>query len=227
MIQEHTIGRIIDITERGEAVIHATLPNINHAIDRLYDKVEIILPDGRWISPEQRRKCYALLGEIAEFVDGYRNAETLADAKSMMKWDFVLKRMEEQERRLFSLSNCDMSTAREFITYLVEFIIKNDIPTRVPLIDNCEDIAKYIYANAMARKCCVCGKPADIHHAEGSRIGMGNDREQVHHLGREFLPLCRAHHDECHHDEAGFIAKYHLQKIKLDEPLCKRLGLKK
>jgi hypothetical protein len=136
--------------------------------------------------------------------------------------------MEAQERRLFSLSNVDESTAREFINYLIDFIIKNDIPTAVPLLENCEDIAKYIYACAANRKCCVCGKPADIHHCEGSRIGMGNDRNEVHHLGREVLPLCRVHHDAVHqHGEAAFIEKYHLQPIKLDEALCKKLKLKK
>ena len=80
-----------------------------------------------------RRKCYALIGEIAEFVEGFRTAETIEDTKQVMKWDFILKRMESQERQLFSLSSCDMSTAREFITYLIDFIVKNDIPTRVPL----------------------------------------------------------------------------------------------
>ena len=140
MINEHAIGRIVDIKEGGEAIIHVTLPNLNHALDRLYDKVEIILPDGRRISPEQRRKCYALIGEIAEFIEGFRTSETIEDTKQVMKWDFILKRMESQERQLFSLSSCDMSTAREFITYLIEFIVKNDIPTKVPLIEQCEDI---------------------------------------------------------------------------------------
>jgi hypothetical protein len=227
MIQEHTIGRIIDIKENGEAVIHAALPNFKHALDRLYDKVEIILPDGRRITPAQRRKCYSLIADLAEYVDGFRNAETIEEQKQFLKMEFCLQRMESSERRLFSLSSVDETTASSFIDFIIDFFVKHDIPTSAPLLEQCEDVGRYIYACAMARKCCVCGKPADIHHAEGSRIGMGNVREQVHHLGREFLPLCRAHHDECHHDEAGFIAKYHLQKIKLDEPLCKRLGLKK
>lgn len=226
MINEHAIGRIVDIKEGGEAIIHVTLPNLNRALDRLYDKVEIILPDGRRISPEQRRKCYALIGEIAEYVDGVRNAETIEDTKSMMKWEFILHRMESQERQLFSLSNCDVTTARNFIDYLVWFCVKNDIPMRISPLEYCEDIAKYIIACLHNRKCVICGKPADIHHCDGDRIGMGNNRDEVHHLGRKVLPLCRAHHDEAHHDEKGFIDKYHLQTITLDKDLCKRLKLK-
>lgn len=228
MIQEHVIGLIVDLLKDGTAVIKAKIPNIEQALRRGFLKVEIILWDGRRISPEQRRKCYALLGEIAEYTDGIRTAETVDEQKCLLKMEFMLKRMEATERRMFSLADCDMSTAREFITYLIDFIIANDIPTRVPLIDNCDDIAAYMYACAMHRKCAVCGKAADIHHCEGSRIGAGVDREKVHQLGREVLPLCRVHHTELHAmPESEFMAKYHLQKVKLDEQLCKRLRFKK
>ena len=227
MVQEHVIGEIQDVREDGRVIIMAGLPDLDRALLRQYSKVEVILPDGRKISCTQRRKVYALLGEIAEYVDGIRNADTIEEQKRLLKMEFMLKRMESAERRMFSLSDCDMSTAREFITYLIDFIIANDIPTRVPLIDNCDDIAAYMYACTMHRKCAVCGKAADIHHCEGSRIGSGNDREKVHHLGREVLPLCRVHHTECHGGEAEFISKYHLEPVKLDEQLCRKLKLRK
>jgi hypothetical protein len=224
MVNERTIGHIVKIDESGAATITAVLPNLYHACDRKYDTVEIILPDGRRISPEQRRKIYALLGEIAEFVDGVRNAETVEDAKNVMKWEFVLKRMESQERKLFSLSDCDMTTAREFITYLIDFIVKNDIPTKVSLLEHCEDIGRYVLACMYSRKCCVCGKHADIHHID--RVGMGNDRNEIHNVGRRALPLCREHHTLIHNDERGFLEKYHLEPIILDKALCKKLKLR-
>lgn len=228
MIQESVVGKITDINETGVASIKAIVPDMNRAVLRKYSTVHIIFDDGRRISCTQRRKCYALLGEIAEYTDGIRTAETVDEQKRLLKMEFMLKRMEATERRMFSLADCDMSTAREFITYLIDFIIANDIPTRVPLIDNCDDIAAYMYACAMHRKCAVCGKAADIHHCEGSRIGAGVDREKVHQLGREVLPLCRVHHTELHAmPESEFMAKYHLQKVKLDEQLCKRLRFKK
>ena len=228
MVQEHVIGEIQDVREDGRVIIMAGLPDLDRALLRQYSKVEVILPDGRKISCTQRRKVYALLGEIAEYVDGIRNADTIEEQKRLLKMEFMLKRMESAERRMFSLSDCDMSTAREFITYLIDFIIANDIPTRVPLIDNCDDIAAYMYACTMHRKCAVCGKAADIHHCEGSRIGAGVDRTKVHQLGREVLPLCRVHHTELHAmPESEFIAKYHLEKVKLDEALCKRLKLRR
>lgn len=228
MIQESVVGKITDINETGVASIKAIVPDMNRAVLRKYSTVHIIFDDGRRISCTQRRKCYALLGEIAEYTDGIRTAETVDEQKRLLKMEFMLRRMEATERRMFSLSDCDMSTAREFITYLIDFIIANDIPTRVPLIDNCDDIAAYMYTCTMHRKCAVCGRPADIHHCEGSRIGAGVDRTKVHQLGREVLPLCRVHHTELHAmPESEFIKKYHLQSVKLDEALCKRLKLRR
>lgn len=228
MIQENVLGEIVGVDETGIATIKAAIPDLNRAIIRKYKTVQITFDDGRKISCTQRRKCYALLGEIAEYTDGIRTAETVDEQKRLLKMEFMLRRMEATERRMFSLSDCDMSTAREFITYLIDFIIANDIPTRARLIDNCDDIAAYMYACTMHRKCAVCGKAADIHHCEGSRIGAGADRTTVHQLGREVLPLCRVHHTELHAmPESEFMKKYHLQAVKLDEALCKRLKFKK
>lgn len=224
MIQEHTIGRIIDIKENGEAVIHAALPNLNHALDRLYDKVEIILPDGRRITPEQRRKCYAIIKEISDFVNGQHEAADIEETKEIMKWDFMLSRFESQERKLFSLSNVDVTTARNFIDYLIEFCVKNDVPMQISPLEYCEDVSRYLYACMVNKKCCVCGKPADLHHVDA--IGMGNDRTEVIHIGREALPLCRDHHVHLH--EKGnkvFMQQYHLQPVKIDKKIAKVYGL--
>lgn len=220
MVQEHAVGRIIDIDTAGTATIKAVLPNLNHALDRQYSDVEIILPDGRKISPQQRRKCYALLGEIAEYINGIRNTDTVEDTKQMMKFDFVLKMMESQERKMFSLANCDVSTAREFITYLIDFIIKNDIPSSISLLDNCEDISKYIYVCMVNRKCCICGKKADLHHVQS--VGSQGYRDKINHIGLDALPLCRDHHIESHKKgQQTFMEFYHLQPVKIDKKIAR------
>lgn len=227
MVNEHIIGSIVDIDEAGVMRIVASAPNLDRAIHRAYEKVEIILPDGRSISPEQRRKIYALIGEITEYVEGIRNSETIEETKESLKWDFILERMESQERRLFSLADCDMTTASAFIQYLIDFIIKNDIPTMISLRDQCEDIGKYVYSCLANKKCAVCGQNGEVHHCEGSRIGIGSDRQEVSHLGRRAICLCREHHSEAHQSEAKFMEKYHLEPIALDERLCKMHKLKR
>lgn len=222
MSQEVILGRITQFNEDGTVVIQATVPNIERAVLRQYKDVLVGFTDGRRISPKQRRAIYALLGEIADYV-----GDCVESQKEAMKLDFIVNHLQGIQRKMFSLSDVDMTTAREFQSYLLDFIVQNDIPLSFSPLENCQDIGRFIYSCTAYKRCCICGKPAHIHHCEGSRIGAGNDREKVHHLVREVLPLCGVHHDECHHDEAGFIEKYHLQKIKLDEALCKKLKLKK
>jgi hypothetical protein len=207
-------------------IIKSAVPDIERAILRKYNDVDVGFNDGRRISNIQRRKCFSIIGEIAEYVEGYRTAQTIEDTKEMLKMEFVFHRLQAMERKMFSLSDVSMSTASEFIDFLIQFCVKNDIPMKISPLEYCEDISKYIIACLYSRKCVVCGKPADIHHCDGDRVGMGNNRDEVHHLGRKVLPLCRIHHDEAHHDEKGFIDKYHLQPITLDKDLCKRLKLK-
>jgi hypothetical protein len=220
MINERTLGHIVDIDEGGTATIKAVLPNIFHACDRKYDSVEIILPDGRRISPEQRRHCYILISEIAEFVEGYRTAETIEDTKQMLKLEFMVRRMEDIERRMFSLSDTSMTVAREFITFLIDFIIRHDIPTKVSLLEHCEDVDRYVYSCLVNKRCCICGKPADLHHVDA--IGMGNDRDEVIHIGRDALPLCRDHHVHLHEmGNKDFMKNYHLEPIKIDAKIAK------
>lgn len=227
MIHDHAIGYIQEVNEKGEIVILARLPNLERAIDRQYNEVEVIFQDGRRITPRQRRAIFAIIGEIAEFVEGFKNAETIESTKEMLKMQFILERLESMERRLFSLSNVDETTASSFIDFLIQFVIKHDIPTSFPLIEQAENVGKYIYACLLNRKCCICGQAADLHHTTGSHVGIGNNRQEIHHLGRECLPLCREHHTICHNDEKAFISKYHLEPVKIDEKVCRVFRLKK
>lgn len=226
MVQEHVIGEIQDVREDGRVIITAGLPDLDRALLRQYKKVEIILPDGRRISAEQRRKVYALLGEIAEYVDGIRNADTIEEQKRLLKMEFMVKRMESAERRMFSLSDCDMSTAREFITYLIDFIVRNDIPTSVPLREQCEDVSRYIYSCLVNKKCCICGKPADLHHVQS--VGSQGYRDKINHIGLEALPLCREHHISLHSmGNKEFIEKWHLEPVRIDAKIAKLYKLNK
>ena len=220
MINECALGHIVDISDGGVATIKAALPNLYHAIDRKYNDVEIILPDGRRISPEQRRHCYILISEIAEFIEGYRTAETIEDTKQMLKLEFMVRRMEDIERRMFSLSDTSMTVAREFITFLIDFIIRHDIPTKVSLLEHCEDVSRYVYSCMVNKKCCICGKPADLHHVQS--VGSQGYRDKINHIGLEALPLCREHHAESHtNGQIEFMKQYHLEPIKIDVKIAK------
>ena len=207
-------GRIVD-AGAGYLMIRAPYDNTERLIRRQYDTVEIGLPDGRRISPEQRRKCYALFGEISEW-----SGTEPEEIKEVMKYDFRKKIVRSMERDLFSLSDCDMTTAREFLNYLIDFVLRNDVPTHVPLAELADDIDRYVYACLMRKKCAVCGAKADLHHID--QVQMGNNRNEIEHIGRRCLPLCRKHHDEIHSIGCDrFLQYYHLKPGVIDEKIVK------
>ncbi len=220
MVSERAWGKVVDVLPDGTAIIMAALPNLNHALSRQYVDVEIILPDGRRITPKQRKKIYALISDIAKNTCGYDDAQSVESLKDFLKKKFCNDCMESLERRPFSLSDVDETTARNFIDYLVGFIIQNGIPTRVPLAEQCEDVARYVYVCAINKKCCICGRAAELHHVDA--VGMGNDRTEIDHLGRKALPLCGDHHIQLHNmGNPGFMRKYHIEPVTIDEKLAK------
>lgn len=197
-------------------------------VDNLSDEVTVLWQDRRVISPEQRRKAWALIGEIAAAY-GYLGRGDKGDINATLKAEFLRARMDTLQAeaiRAFSLSDVDMTTARLYIDWLVEFAVVNDIPTHQPLYELAEDINTYVYACLMHKRCAVCGRRSDLHHVD--RVGMGGDRHDMCHIGMEALPLCREHHMEAHqHGDRALMDKYHLQPVKIDEKIARLYKLGK
>ena len=212
-------GRIHEIRPTGMMIIIAQAPEWNK-LQLCGNVVEIGLPDGRLITPEQRKRIYAMLRDISEWM-GELDPEVV---KNYMKIEFMVNDMNAIARRLFSLSDCDMTTAREFNDFLAHFIIANNIPTKEPLVEYCDDIEKFIYACLMGKVCAVCGKPAELHHVDA--IGAGRNRDTVYQIGMGVLPLCRIHHTECHRiGGESFLDKYHLRPVPLTRTIGKKYAL--
>lgn len=177
---------------------------------------EIALTDGRSISAAQRKKAYATIRDIAVY-----SGDVPEYIKEHLKWLFCMENGIEN----FSLSDCDMSTAREFISFILEFAILWGVPLSENALLRTDDIGRYLYFCIENRICAVCGKKADLHHAD--HVGMGRDRKTIIHAGMLAEALCREHHGECHTiGQQSFDRKYHIFGIELDEWLCGKLGLK-
>lgn len=212
-------GNVVAYDERtGEVTIKLTVDqalflreNPHTALVRLYDS--------RKITDEQRKMAYALISEIADWV-----GEEPEVVKKQMKLTFKVRKYREMLDEL-SLSDCEQSTASEFIRFLVEIVLEYGVPTHRPLTELCEDIEHAIYACLLQKKCIVCGRKAELHHVD--QIGMGNNRNEVEHIGRECLPLCRDHHDEYHRIGAtAFADKYHVvYTVCIDEKIAKAYRL--
>ena len=215
-------GMIVDYDPRTQKLkIEATYPEWPIMIRRGYTECEVRLIDSRRISEKQRNAVYALLKEISKYT-----GQGLSPTKEAMKRKYLDEDLCETGIENFSLSDAPVSLACGFQRYLVRFMLDYDIPCSFPLLDFVDDIDDYLYACLATKKCCVCGRHADLHHVD--HVGMGRDREEIIHEGMEALPLCRGHHTIAH--SAGkktFQKKYHIPHgIILDKHLCEIYGLK-
>lgn len=207
-------GKITGIAADGRITISAQIPDFDRFAKRGYESVLVELQDGRTISPEQRRKAHALIGEIAEW-----SGDTPEWMKRHMKIEFMADRLQSLEKKIFSLADCDVTTACEFISHLIDFVLRFDVPTKVPLFELCDDIERYVYACLMHKKCAICGAKADLHHWRA--LGMGADRTEVYQIDWPVISLCREHHGEAHAKGVSWMTdEMHLVPV----PLSKEIG---
>lgn len=213
-------GQIVDLAD-SEVLISASFPA--YLVEkRNIKEVEIIVTDGRHISAAQRRHIYATLRDISLYT-----GHDVEDLKSIFKADYIAATGEQW----FSLSNVDMTTASNFLQHLIEFCLTWGIPTQDSYLDRAPDIARYLYMCLATRTCALCGKKAEVHHSGEDRVGMGRNRAKISHLGLLAVALCPEHHrlgEKAIHNipESEFYDMYHIWPIRLDEYLCKQLGLK-
>ncbi|MEE8823711.1 MAG: putative HNHc nuclease [Lentilactobacillus sunkii] len=169
--------------------------------------VELQINDGRHISPDQRKKIFALLGDMGDYT-GYDDRET----EIQMKYLYYRKTGAEK----FSMANCSMSQANRFLAFLLDFCFKFDIPFKTKTWDMIPTNYHLAVMCLRYRKCVICGQPhSDIDHY--TPVGRGN-RALVDHRKLYFECLCRKHHTERHQLGAkSFIEKYHIRPVKLSE----------
>lgn len=210
------------IRDAGDGYIDIRVPYTTEYVRQQMDKAIVFLPDGRKHSIDQHGKVWALIGEIALWA-GYK-AHDSNQVNSMLKRDFLLQRFDRLSAaaiKEFSMSDVDVSTASLYIDWLVDFVLENNIPTKRPVTELCEDVQAAVYSAMMHKRCICCGKKADLHHVD--RVGMGNDRREICHIGMRALPLCREHHQEAHqHGDAALIDRYHLKPVEIDEKIAKK-----
>ena len=187
-------------------------------IQKQINRVEIRLNDGRTITAEQRKKAYATIRDISDY-----SGHAPEFLKEWFKYEYIIK----TGGKYFSLSDCSVTVARQYINVLIDFCLHYGVPVYEPMTDRTDDIDACLYMCLYYRKCAVCGRAADVHHVTGSKLGMGADRDKAHHVGREAIALCRTHHNEAHSREKEFFEENHIYGIKLDETLCERLNLRK
>ena len=207
--QMTTTARILSY-EDGELTLSPDDPISRELIQKQCGKVEIRLIDGREITPDQRRAIFATIHDISLW-SGH-DPQYLRDH---LTWDYLAK----SGANPFSLSDCTVTDAHDFLDYLIDFVLRWDIPMKESLLKRTDDIGRYMYHCIEHSKCAVCGQPGEVHHVD--TVGAnGGSRSRIIHIGLRAVCLCRIHHEEAHTNENRFFTQHHLEPIKLDKYLC-------
>jgi len=212
------------------------------ASDVLMDKeiktCSVILEDGRSISTKQRRSIFALINNLTEYISapvGAQQKRERAEILRHMQLAFLIDTADCEAVRqqltlhycdlldinLFSLSDVDMTTAREFINWLVELHIIHGLPCNSLLMHFLEpqDVAEYLYSCLANKRCCLCQRKAEVHHCD--RVQMGRNRKEIVHEGMNCMALCRLCHTACHNEgQRSFNDRWKVFGVKLDDKLC-------
>lgn len=176
--------------------------------------LEVMALDNRGISPKQNALSHALIGDIASW-----QGETYPElTKEQLKFHYQGLR-----RKKFDHHTATKSTAKEWIGFLIEFILDNKVP--IPKIYSylLKQNAWFYYC-LKYRQCCICLEPADVAHFEA--VGMGRNRRKINHSDYRFMALCRHHHREQHTiGLTEFLNKYVIILIKLNDEDRKKLRI--
>lgn len=146
---------------------------------------DLRLLDNRGISAKQNKVAHALIADIADWQGDYPIV-----TEQFLKYFFMAR-----TGKWFSHASATRVEATEWIEYLTEFVLSNQVPLPERYEYLTESSAWFYYC-LKYRKCCICGKPADVAHVEA--VGMGRNRHKIDHSGHRFMALCREHHTEQH-----------------------------
>ncbi|MGM0302149.1 hypothetical protein IGI66_001767 [Enterococcus sp. AZ048] len=176
--------------------------------------IEVTALDNRGISPQQNALSHALIGDIASW-QGEMYPEF---TKEQLKFYYQGLRGTK-----FDHHTATKSTAKEWIGFLIEFVLDNKVP--IPKIYNylLKQNAWFYYC-LKYRQCCICLEPADVAHLE--TVGIGRNRRKINHSDYRFMALCRHHHSEQHTiGLTEFLNKYVIIPLKLNDKDRKKLRI--
>lgn len=204
MIIRGVIKKTKNIDENTQALIQFEQDVLDKISKYGTSTLEIRIDDGRTISNNQRAKIFATIKDLSNYTGD--EPEYL---KEFLKYDYCSTTGE----RYFSLSDCSIDTAREFISHILEFALRENIPLSDLGLNRTDDINRYLAGCIKHKVCCICGKkPSDLHHTQ--TLGMGADRRIYDDSNNEKIQLCRQHHNEAHQiGVKAFTEKYKVYGI--------------
>lgn len=179
---------------------------------------ELRFLDPRSFSVDQRKYYYALLGDISAFT-----GHLIEEVDDNTRWKF-----KALTGRNISLSNGSSNTKDDVVLLTnialdLAFELNVSLPNKIPIPD--KNLEYYFYKCLTHRKCCICGKHADVDHFDET-VGMGRNRKEVDKTKFTYCALCRSHHQLKHTiGLTEFKKRFHVYGITLNAETIKRLNI--
>ena len=189
------------------------LSQVNHRSEGEQPSIELTVLDKRKISPDQRKKIWALINDLCSYT---------GDTPDYWEDEFKWRVQTAFGESPFSLSNCSVTTANRMILVILDFLFEEDIPFKTKIWDSLPDDFPRQVLCLRHRQCVICGNHgADLAHFKA--VGLGRNRHRIDERKMYFMTLCRNHHQEQHNIGINnFCKKYHIKPIKLsDEDLLR------
>lgn len=227
-----SINRLAEVLARRtnaygqtEMIIRMDASIPEYLFDRLVDANgdlfgEFRLFDSRVITAQQRKFINALCRDIARYT-----GDAIDQVREHRKLEFI----QDKGLPYFSTSelakNCSVSLASQFISYIVDFCLDNDIGLAEGPSHYLDDMKPYLIKCLWIRKCVICGQDGEVHHVDA--IGSGRNRRKVDHSKHNMMALCRKHHTELHNGgQETFMRRHHVVGVLMNEEQYKKLNYK-
>lgn len=204
--------------------VEKVYPGLKQLIEERLNHYPIKVIPVKRLSKAQNGLIHVLLKQFGEEL-GW----TMQDMKEYQKEQFALSRDLEK----FSTANCDMEMANDFIAFIIEQALENEINLYVlnkhdnrykSILKVDKTTERYVIACLRAKTCAICGrKGADLHHWKTIASAAGT-YENDDGLKTPFMSLCRIHHNEFHEiGQKEFEEKYHIEGVWLNPQLVYEL----
>lgn len=204
--------------------VEKVYPGLKQQIEERLNHYPIKVIPVKRLSKAQNGLIHVLLKQFGEEL-GW----TMQDMKEYQKEQFALSRDLEK----FSTANCDMEMANDFIAFIIEQALENEINLYVlnkhdnrykSILKVDKTTERYVIACLRAKTCAICGrKGVDLHHWKTIASAAGT-YENDDGLKTPFMSLCRIHHNEFHDKgQKEFEEKYHIEGVWLNPQLVYEL----
>lgn len=204
--------------------VEKVYPGLKEQLEEHLKKLKIRVIPIKKLTKAQNGLIHVLLKQFADEL-GW----TMQDMKEYQKEQFALSRDLEK----FSTASCEMEMANDFIAFIIEQALENEINLYVfnkhdnrykSILNIDKTTERYVIACLRAKTCAICGrKGADLHHWKTIASAAGA-YENDDGLKTPFMSLCRMHHNEFHEiGQKEFEEKYHIEGVWLNPQLVYEL----